>query len=71
MEQKKPFWGQRTFAVITGASQGIGRSIAIEFSRLLGPESIILLLARSLPNLENTKKQILEVNACINVMVSH
>lgn len=71
MEQKKPFWGQRTFAVITGASQGIGRSIAIEFSRLLGPESTILLLARSLPNLENTKKQILEVNACIYVKVSH
>lgn len=65
------FWGRRTFLVVTGASRGIGRNLAIEFSRLLGPESTVLLLARSLLNLEETRKRILEVNCNVVVKVQN
>lgn len=43
-----------TYCVVTGASQGIGRAIAVEVSRLLGPKSIILLLARNKQELSIT-----------------
>lgn len=36
-----------TYCVLTGASQGIGRAIAVEVSKLLGPNSVMLLLARN------------------------
>lgn len=36
-----------TYCVLTGASQGIGRAIAVEVSKLLGPKSLMLLLARN------------------------
>lgn len=45
----------KTYSVITGASQGIGRAIAIELSKLLGEGSLILLLARSKEGLLETK----------------
>ncbi|CAG4982210.1 unnamed protein product [Colias eurytheme] len=35
-----------TFCVVSGASQGIGRAIAVEVSKHLGPNSLMLLLAR-------------------------
>lgn len=44
-----------SFCVISGASQGIGRAIAVEVSKCLGANSIMLLLAR--------KKQELAVTA--------
>lgn len=68
-EAKPQFWNRSTFMVITGASQGIGKNLAIEFSRLLTPESTVLLLARTLSKLESTKKEILENNPTLNVKV--
>ncbi|KAJ0174449.1 hypothetical protein K1T71_009557 [Dendrolimus kikuchii] len=43
-----------TYCVLTGASQGIGRAIAVEVSKLLGPNSLMLLLARNKQELSNT-----------------
>lgn len=43
------------FCIITGASKGIGRALAIECSRLMGPGSVLLLLARNLQGLQVTK----------------
>lgn len=43
-----------TYVVLTGASQGIGRAIAVEISKLLGPKSLMLLLARNKQELANT-----------------
>lgn len=40
-----------TFCILTGASQGIGRALAVEISKLLGPNSLMLLLARQKPEL--------------------
>ncbi|XP_011297833.1 sepiapterin reductase-like [Fopius arisanus] len=44
----------KVFVLITGASQGIGRQIAITFSGLLGKGSKLLLLARSEKGLKET-----------------
>lgn len=48
----------KVFLVITGASRGIGRQIAITFSSLLEEGSHILLLARNLSGLQETAKNI-------------
>ncbi|XP_050677237.1 sepiapterin reductase [Leptidea sinapis] len=45
-----------SFCVISGASQGIGRAIAAELSKNLGPKSIMLLLARNKDELATTAK---------------
>lgn len=47
------------YVLVTGASRGIGRTIAIETSRNLKAGSVIVLLARSLKGLEGTRDAIL------------
>lgn len=51
-----------TFVVLTGASQGIGRAIAIEISKVLGPKSLMLLLARNKEELAKTTDQCKQAN---------
>lgn len=53
---------QKTFFVVSGASRGIGRSIAIECAAKFSAGSVIVLLARSMAGLEETKAQILARN---------
>ncbi|XP_063978569.1 sepiapterin reductase-like [Diachasmimorpha longicaudata] len=48
----------KVFLLITGASQGIGRQIAVTFSELLETGSRLLLLARSEHGLKETANQI-------------
>ncbi|XP_070157351.1 sepiapterin reductase [Polyergus mexicanus] len=48
----------KVFLVITGASRGIGRQIAITFGSLLQEDSHILLLARNLNDLKEVAKNI-------------
>ncbi|XP_063978571.1 sepiapterin reductase-like [Diachasmimorpha longicaudata] len=48
----------KTFLLITGASQGIGRQIAVTVSRLLEKGSKLLLLARSENGLKDTADQV-------------
>ncbi|XP_060804834.1 sepiapterin reductase [Amyelois transitella] len=43
-----------TYCVVSGASQGIGRAIAVEVAKLLGPKSLMLLLARNKIELAKT-----------------
>ncbi|XP_015123534.1 sepiapterin reductase [Diachasma alloeum] len=50
----------RTFLLITGASQGIGRQIAVTFSGLLEKGSKVLLLARSENGLRETADHVSE-----------
>lgn len=45
-----------TYCVLTGGSQGIGRALAVEVSKLLGPGSLLFLLARNTTELEKTAK---------------
>lgn len=53
---------QKTFFVISGASRGIGQSMAIECASKFLNGSVIVLLARSTSGLEMTKSQILAKN---------
>lgn len=48
----------KVFLVVTGASRGIGRQVAITFGSLLQEGSRILLLARKLNALEEVAKSI-------------
>lgn len=48
----------KVFLLVTGASRGIGRQIAISFGSLLQKDSHILLLARNLTDLEDVARNI-------------
>jgi len=64
------FWSRRTCVILTGASKGIGQSLAIEIGRLLIPESTIVLMARDTNGLEITKELVNKENNDILVEVS-
>jgi len=64
------FWNQKTFCLITGASKGIGKTIAIEFAKKVAPDSMFLLLARSGPQLEETKTEILTLGFQCNQIIT-
>ncbi|CAB3372714.1 Hypothetical predicted protein [Cloeon dipterum] len=57
-------WNKKSFVVVSGASKGIGRTIAVEFSNKVAPGSKFVLLARSKSGLEETKSL-----CCPNVLV--
>jgi len=63
------FWNRRTCVILTGASKGIGQSLAVEISRLLIPESTIVLMARDTNGLEKTKELVNKENNDILVEV--
>jgi sepiapterin reductase len=60
---------KQVYLVVTGASRGIGKEMAIETSRKFGAGSVVVLLARSLEGLEATKAAIKEVNEDVVVIV--
>lgn len=53
---------KKTFFVVSGASRGIGRAMAIECAAKMSSGSVIVLVARSASGLEETKAQILAKN---------
>jgi len=57
------------YLVLTGASKGIGATLAIETSRNFKAGSVVVLLARSAEGLERTKVEILKVNDGLKVVV--
>lgn len=69
MATAAPFWNRHSFVVVTGASRGIGRNLAIKFGSLVAPNSTLVLLARSSPDLEDTRKQVLAANPNVDVKV--
>lgn len=57
------------YLMITGASKGIGATMAIETSRKIKAGSVVVLLARSLNGLDATKAKIHEINDGVKVVV--
>ena len=54
--QIKDIIGVRSFVLITGASRGFGRAIALELGKVVGAGSTLLLMARNRADLETTKE---------------
>ncbi|OWF39687.1 sepiapterin reductase-like [Mizuhopecten yessoensis] len=60
---------KKTFVAITGASRGLGRSIALQFSVNLPANSVIVLMARNSQALESVKFEVMSVAPNIKVLV--
>lgn len=60
--------GKLAYLMVTGASRGIGATMAIETSRSFQEGSVVVLLARSSAGLEETKREILKVNSVLKVL---
>lgn len=61
--------GKLTYLLVTGASKGIGATIALETSRNFRDGSVVVLVARSLDGLEATKTSIIAANPLLKVIV--
>ncbi|VDK52237.1 unnamed protein product [Anisakis simplex] len=64
-----PVTNSKVFAVITGASRGIGKEIAVQLSRKVAAGSVFLITARQLALLQQVKTEILMNNAQLDVHV--
>jgi len=62
-------FSKKILAVITGASQGIGRTLAVELSKQLSGDSTIILIARSEKGLTETKNLIADTNKNVSVKI--
>lgn len=61
-------FSKKSLILITGASRGIGQTIAVEISKHLTQDSILILLARSENGLKETKFQIQEIDKSLTVL---
>jgi len=69
MSNPRPYWGQKTLCVVTGASQGIGQQISTDFANNFNPDSLLVLIARSSDGLNETKKLIEASSPTIKVEI--
>ncbi|CAN7984386.1 unnamed protein product, partial [Ixodes hexagonus] len=63
------FWGKRFLVVVTGASGGIGRAIAVNFAKHVSEGSLFVITGRNTAGLEETKRMIAALGLDINVSV--
>lgn len=61
------FWGKRVFAIVTGASRGIGKTLVEKLGGLVAPGSVLLLMSRDAESL-NTLQATIE-SRCAGVHV--
>jgi len=57
----------KTFCLITGASKGLGRCMAVEFGAQFPLGSVMVLIARDAVKLEETKQMVKDVSSSIDV----
>lgn len=63
------FWGNRFLIIVTGASKGIGRAMAIGFSRRVAEGSVIVITGRNRKGLTETKRLVADVASGAKVVV--
>lgn len=62
-------FSQKSLIIITGASKGIGRALALEIAKVAANGSAIILIARSEKSLQETSDQIKVVNSSLETYV--
>lgn len=62
-------FGKKTFCVITGASRGLGRCLAMHLAPKFAEASVLVLLSRDVKGLEQTKAMVCEKEPAIKVCV--
>ena len=58
MEERKAIFSLKSICLITGASKGYGKCVAVRFAELLPQGSVIVIVARNEQGLKNTSLQI-------------
>ena len=52
------YWNKKTFAIVTGSSRGIGRTLVEKISKQIGADSVLLLISRDEKDLDSLQKAI-------------
>lgn len=60
---------KKTYFLISGASRGIGKTLAVECAKKFRPGSVVVLIARSLAGLETTKSEIESKTEGLTVLI--
>lgn len=63
------YWHQKTFAIVTGASRGIGRTLVELMAEKLAPGSVILTISRDKVGLDSLQETISNKSPWIHVHV--
>lgn len=63
------YWNKKTFALVTGASRGIGRTLAEKIAKQIAPESVLLLISRDEKSLGSLKQAIETDRPAVRVYV--
>ena len=63
------FWHKKTFAIVTGASRGIGRTLAQLMAKKLAAGSVLLMISRDESELDSLQKSITSEQPSIRVHV--
>ncbi|OWF39682.1 sepiapterin reductase-like [Mizuhopecten yessoensis] len=69
MEKPGNLFLKKTFVVITGASRGLGRCMALQFGAKFPATSVLVLMARNVEALESVKSEVLSLAPNISVLV--
>ncbi|KAG0417066.1 hypothetical protein HPB47_005908 [Ixodes persulcatus] len=63
------FWGRKFLIVVTGASGGLGRGIAVSFAEHVADGSLLVITGRNTAGLEETKRMIVSLGRDVSVGV--
>uniref|UniRef100_A0A023GHI7 Sepiapterin reductase n=1 Tax=Amblyomma triste TaxID=251400 RepID=A0A023GHI7_AMBTT len=63
------FWGKKYYVIITGASAGIGREIAVAFSKQAAECSVFVITGRNSERLTETKRLVCDVAPGVQVIL--